>query len=90
MAQWDFETIKGKISVLDLWAARMIYRLGMDFRSIDLTGVDPEEARSDEMFFVSLKDYFAENGHFTDRHIALARRKLRDPYVHYLVSVANS
>lgn len=88
--EWSFNQIKEHLEKSDLWVARMIYRMAKDFASIDVSAMDTQLAATDAMFFSSLYEYFESNGHFTDRHIFLARRKVRDPYIQYLVLVANS
>jgi hypothetical protein len=90
MATWTFEVIKEKLEKSNLWVARMIYRLSKDFDSIDLSTMDRGAAQTDRLFFDGLLKHFVENGHFTDRQIFLARKKIRAPYIEYLVTVSNS
>jgi hypothetical protein len=73
----------------DSWVARAIYRLSSDMQNIEKS-VRPSTFTDDSLFFISLCEFFSDNGFFTDRQIAIARRKLRGPYAEYLADIANS
>ena len=88
---WDFNSIKERLDNSDYWIARAIYRLAKNFDdNTYLVGL-PEHfpAASDKIFFESLLEKYLENGFFTDRQIDLARLKIREPYIHFLVHVAS-
>jgi hypothetical protein len=87
---WDRDSLKAKIKSSNSWTARAIYRLSTDFSSIpnDL-GIDESLRKDDKLFFDGLRTFFSDNGFFTDRHISIARAKIRDPYIDFLVVIAN-
>lgn len=89
MTTWDNASLKAKLSSSDAWVARAIVRLSNSMKSIPLMPEQRAIANDDELFFVNLRVFFADNGFFTDRHIAVARQKIRDQYIDYLVTVAN-
>lgn len=90
MTTWDTQSLKAKLKASDAWVARAIFRLASDLKSIPLsTAAEVQLCNDDLLFFDNLKQFFADNGFFTDRHIAVARNKIRDPYVDYLVVIAN-
>lgn len=90
MTTWDKESLKAKLKESDAWVARAIFRLASDMGSVALPTVEATQLGNDDLlFFSNLRTFFADNGFFTDRHIAVARQKIRDPYVDYLVIIAN-
>jgi hypothetical protein len=90
MTQWTYAAIQEKLEKSNLWVARMIYRLSKDFDSIDVSAMERDAAQTDRMFFNELLAFFVDRGHFTDRQIFLARKKIRRQYIDYLVTIANS
>jgi len=89
MTTWTTESVTEKLKESASWVARAIYRLAEDGDQLAKLYTGPE-AKDDRTFFMNLADYFREHGHFTDRHIAIARRKIRPAYIEHLVNVANS
>lgn len=85
----DFDTFKKSLATSDAWVARAIFRLSCDWNNMVQFGNAPATKQDDKLFFDNLRQFFADNGFFTDRHIAVARQKIRDPYIIYLVSVAS-
>lgn len=88
MSTWDTVKVNQKLKTSNAWVARAAYRLAHEMNSID-AAVRPAEFHVDLLYFISLKDFFAANGFFTDRHIELARKKMRAPYVDYLAMISN-
>jgi hypothetical protein len=86
------DILTNQLKVSDAWAARAIYRLGKEFDQMAaiFPGAAAQRAQDDKLFFESLIQFFADNGFFTDRHIAVARVKFRQPYIDYLFMVATS
>jgi hypothetical protein len=78
-----------KLATSNAWVARAIYRLA-SAESLNFNrDSNQKKYHLDKEFFVELKKFFIENGHFTDRQIILAKRKIRFEYVEYLVGVIN-
>lgn len=91
MTTWDAASIKEKLAKSDAWVARAIFRMADEMGQVTLL-TSPESVqlgKDDQLFFKNLREFFAEHGFFTDRHIAVARNKMRDPYVGHLVIIAN-
>jgi hypothetical protein len=87
---WDKDLIKSRIATSNAWVARAIWVLADAATSIRMPTPEMEQqAKDDAKFFQNLRDFFKDNGFFTDRHIAVARNKIRDPYYDYLALAAN-
>jgi hypothetical protein len=84
---YEFDDIKAKLESSDAWVARAIYRLNSDFDSISTINA-PAELADDKIFFNQLSTFFGLHGFFTDRHIALARKKIRAHYIMFLVHLS--
>ena len=86
---WTRISLKDKLQSSNTWVARAIYRLSSDMQNIE-AALRPATFSDDAIFFSSLCGFFADNGFFTDRHISIARLKMREPYLDYLVVLANT
>ena len=87
---YDRDTIKTRIMASNAWVARALWVLCDGLGTIRLdTPEQVQQAKDDQVFFKSLREFFKDNGFFTDRHIAIARNKIRDEYLDYLVMAAN-
>jgi len=90
MTIWDKDSIKQKIAGSNAWFARAIWVLADAGTSLRLDTPELEQqAKDDVKFFQNLRDFFKDNGFFTDRHISVARNKIREPYFDYLTMAAN-
>lgn len=88
--QWTYELVTTKLAQSPAWVARAVYRLCEDHKELAAGSTDPAQRRDDHVYFENLMSFFREHGYFTDRHIAVARRKIRPSYIMYLVKLANS
>lgn len=85
----------------DAWVARAIWRLGTAKGAFkaqvnnvyqNILNADPSEMNSarcasDFELFKTVREFYESNGYFTDRHIALVRKKLRPEYIAFLTTL---
>jgi isocitrate dehydrogenase kinase/phosphatase len=90
IATWNNVSLKAKLNSSNAWIARAIFRLASDLGNVNVADAKIQiQVNDDKLFFRNLKAFFADNGFFTDRQIGVARQKMRDNYVDYLVTIAN-